>query len=104
MKVSVRKRVAETRKNRRENSPTAALLRDFSKRDRGLYEALRQWRSDEAKNLGKPPYVIFKDATLLEIVRERPTTLEALRRVSGIGEKKLVNYGDAVLEIVSNES
>lgn len=54
--------------------------------------------------MGKPPYVIFKDATLLEIVRERPTTLEALRRVSGIGEKKLVNYGDAVLEIVSNES
>ena len=67
-------------------------------------EALRQWRSDEAKSLGKPPYVIFKDATLLEIVRERPTSLEALRRISGVGEKKLVNYGDAVLDIVAAES
>lgn len=51
-----------------------------------------------------PPYVIFKDATLLEIVRERPTSPEALRRISGVGEKKLVNYGDAVLDIVAAES
>ena len=89
---------------RREHSQTEALLQEFSKRDRNLYEALRQWRSDEAKSLGKPPYVIFKDATLLEIVRERPTSPEALRRISGVGEKKLVNYGDAVLDIVAAES
>ena len=104
MKISVRKRVAETRRKRREHSQTEALLQEFSKRDRSLYEALRQWRSDEAKSLGKPPYVIFKDATLLEIVRERPTSPEALRRISGVGEKKLVNYGDAVLDIVAAES
>ena len=42
--------------------------------------------------------------TLLEIVRERPTSPEALRRISGVGEKKLVNYGDAVLDIVAAES
>ena len=45
-----------------------------------------------------------RHATLLEIVRERPTSPEALRRISGVGEKKLVNYGDAVLDIVAAES
>ena len=76
-------------------------MQELSARDREIYEELRQWRSRTAKDLGKPPYVIFKDVTLLEIARERPSNEEDLRQITGVGEKKLLNYGEAVLEIVS---
>ena len=51
--------------------------------------------------MGKPSYVIFKDVTLLQIAWERPSNEEDLRQITGVGEKKLLNYGEAVLEIVS---
>ena len=54
--------------------------------------------------MGKAPYVIFKDATLIEIVENKPTTTEQLQEISGIGEKKIQNYGDEVLEIVQNHT
>ena len=79
------------------------MLASLSKKNQRLFDALRQWRSQTAKSLGKPPYVIFKDATLLEIAVEHPTSENELRRISGVGEKKLLNYGDAVLKIVAEE-
>ena len=100
MTVNVRKRTAEKRR-RKEPGAADPTLQELSARDREIYEELRQWRSRTAKDLGKPPYVIFKDVTLLEIARERPSNEEDLRQITGVGEKKLLNYGEAVLEIVS---
>ena len=47
-----------------------------------------------------PPYVIFHDATLSAIARERPATADALAKVSGVGQSKLKRYGTEVLKIV----
>ena len=66
-----------------------------------LWERLRAWRSQTAKAHGVPAYVILHDATLLELVRERPRSLAALRHIPGIGARKLENYGAALLELLA---
>ncbi|MBV8952335.1 MAG: ATP-dependent DNA helicase UvrD2 [Actinobacteria bacterium] len=61
--------------------------------------ALRQWRVQRAKRDGVPAYVVFHDATLIEIARRRPTTLAGLRTIPGIGPTKLERYGDDVIAV-----
>ncbi|WP_395673500.1 DNA helicase RecQ [Phenylobacterium sp.] len=68
--------------------------------DQPLFEALRAWRSREAKAQHVPPYVIFHDRTLAEIAAARPGSRAALERLNGVGEAKLAHYGEAVLEVV----
>jgi ATP-dependent DNA helicase RecQ len=68
--------------------------------DRPLFEALRAWRSNEAKSQHVPPYVIFNDRTLTEIAAVKPGSRAALAQVNGVGEGKLARYGEAVMEIV----
>ena len=62
-----------------------------------VFERLRAWRTEEAKNQGVPAYIVFSDATLRQIAAERPSTLDALAGVSGVGENKLARYGEKVL-------
>ncbi|THD58266.1 DNA helicase RecQ [Phenylobacterium sp.] len=69
--------------------------------DKALFEALRAWRSREAKGQHVPPYVIFHDRTLAEIAAVKPGSRAALERVNGVGEGKLARYGAAVLEVVA---
>ena len=64
-----------------------------------LWERLRAWRSETAKAHGVPAYVIYHDATLLELARACPGSLGRLRGVPGIGAAKLDRYGQALLEI-----
>ncbi len=66
---------------------------------------LKAWRAEVAREHNLPAYVIFHDATLAEIAQRRPQTLAELQGISGIGEKKLQAYGEAVLRVValSNE-
>jgi ATP-dependent DNA helicase RecQ len=66
-----------------------------------LWQKLRAWRLDEARRQELPPYVIFHDATLIEIARRRPTSLTALADIPGIGRSKLDRYGPAVLAITA---
>ncbi|WP_228292287.1 HRDC domain-containing protein [Candidatus Thiothrix anitrata] len=65
-----------------------------------LWEALRALRLRLAQEQGVPPYVIFHDSTLLQMADERPQTLEAMRGIAGIGERKLAQYGQAFLDVV----
>jgi ATP-dependent DNA helicase RecQ len=67
-----------------------------------LWNALRAWRLDEASRQELPPYVIFHDATLIEVARRRPASFEALANIPGIGRSKLHRYGAAVLAIAAN--
>jgi len=69
--------------------------------EHALFERLRAWRAATAKEHGVPAYVILHDATLLELVRARPQTLDAMRHVSGIGARKLENFGEALLELLA---
>jgi ATP-dependent DNA helicase RecQ len=69
-----------------------------------LFEALRQWRREMAARRGVPPYTIFHDGTLRDISRVRPTTLDGLHLISGVGEARLKDYGHDVLGIVARVS
>ncbi|MEU0053054.1 DNA helicase RecQ [Streptomyces sp. NPDC006309] len=66
------------------------------------FEALRAWRAEQAREQGVPAYVIFHDATLREIVTQRPGSVRELGAVNGVGEKKLVTYGEGVLEVLAS--
>jgi len=66
-----------------------------------LFEALRSWRAETAREQGVPAYIVFGDATLRGISVTNPTSLEQLGQISGIGEKKLETYGEAVLAVVA---
>lgn len=68
--------------------------------DRELFEALRGRRHELATSRQVPPYVIFSDATLRELARVRPSTLDKMRLVYGIGEKKLADLGQEFLQII----
>ena len=66
-----------------------------------LFERLREWRAGVAREQGVPAYIVFGDATLRGIALTKPSSLEQLGTVSGVGEKKLESYGEGVLEVVS---
>jgi ATP-dependent DNA helicase RecQ len=68
--------------------------------DPELRARLRAWRSDVARERGVPAYVVLHDSTIDGIVRAWPTTLDELRNVPGIGDKKLEHYGDELLRLV----
>jgi ATP-dependent DNA helicase RecQ len=68
---------------------------------RPLFERLREWRAGVAREQGVPAYIVFGDATLRGIALTRPSSLEQLGTISGVGEKKLESYGEGVLEVVS---
>jgi len=70
--------------------------------DRGLFEHLRGVRRELAQERSVPAFVIFSDATLRELARIRPTTESQMRRVRGVGERKLADLGQRFLgEIAS---
>ncbi|MDX3307576.1 DNA helicase RecQ [Streptomyces sp. NPDC054884] len=65
------------------------------------FEALRAWRAEQAREQGVPAYVIFHDATLREIATVWPTSVRQLGGISGVGEKKLVTYGEGVVAVLA---
>src|SRR5262245_1713380 len=72
--------------------------------DERVFEALRAWRREVAARKGLPPYTIFHDGTLRDIGRVRPTTSARLHQISGVGEARLSEYGEQVLQIVARLS
>jgi ATP-dependent DNA helicase RecQ len=68
--------------------------------EREQWEALRALRRKLAEEHGVPPYVIFPDSTLLEMLRSQPTSLAEMATVSGVGARKLERYGEAFLEVL----
>jgi len=85
---------ARSRGNGHARSVAPALTGD----DAQAFEALRAWRKRVAEEHGLPPFVIFHDATLREMVAAKPRTLAELGRVKGVGETKLQKYGPQLLE------
>ncbi len=62
-----------------------------------LFEALRGWRRDRAREQSVPPYVIFHDSTLREVAARKPASLRELSAVEGIGDTKLERHGESLL-------
>jgi len=65
-----------------------------------LYDRLRAWRAKVAREHGVPAYVVFHDSTLLAIAQSRPASIDDLRAIPGLGERKLANYGARLIELI----
>ena len=83
-------------KPQRKAAPKPA--QEVAPQDQGLWEKLRDLRRSLAEAAGVPPYVIFHDATLKEMVRLRPSSAEDLLTLHGVGKTKLDRYGGAFLQ------
>ncbi len=75
-----------------------------SPEDEALWARLRECRLDLSRKLALPPYVIFHDSTLMEMVSRRPKRLEDLSGISGIGATKLARYGEIFLKVLETHS
>ncbi|MFT3954055.1 MAG: DNA helicase RecQ [Piscinibacter sp.] len=64
------------------------------------YAALKAWRAEVAREHNLPAYVVFHDATLAEMARSQPASLDALGGISGVGAKKLEAYGREILRVL----
>jgi ATP-dependent DNA helicase RecQ len=91
--------VREGRRSAR-RAKAAADAADLSVEAQALFERLRTWRLEAARRHSVPAYVIFHDATLREIARARPSSLDALRGIAGVGARKLEAYGAEIVALV----
>jgi len=80
---------------------TKAEADDWKGVDRDLFDRLRRWRRRIAEARGKPAWTILDDKALRTIAREKPSTLAALLRCKGIGEKRLADFGEAILDLIA---
>jgi ATP-dependent DNA helicase RecQ len=88
-------------KQKRQAGPKSYAELDLSSSEQKIFEKLRWWRMETARAHSVAAFIIFGDATLREIAKVKPTSLDALRVVSGVGAKKLASYGDEIVDIIS---
>lgn len=72
--------------------------------DEALFQKLRALRLDVARELGKPPYIVFSDKTLRDMVRVKPITDDQFLAVNGVGESKLKQYGERFMAAIREDS
>lgn len=93
------------RKSEAETVKQSSLNRraEINKANQPLWQALKSKRTELAQEQEVPPFVIFHDATLMELLEIKPKSLEQMRQISGIGEKKLNLYGQVFLDVLLSE-
>ena len=96
--LHLRKDAAKAAERTRRSKPQVAEA------DRQLWEALRARRKQLADEAGVPPYVIFHDATLMDMLALRPRDRDEMAAVSGVGDRKLEAYGDAFLAVLDEHT
>jgi ATP-dependent DNA helicase RecQ len=79
-------------------APAVAAELDAAAQQR--FVALKAWRADVAREHNLPAFVVFHDATLAAMARDRPATLDALAAISGVGAKKLQAHGREILRVL----
>ena len=99
-KIELRREEKTAASKTKEKNVSRGLIGNLTGPDKSLWERLRELRKQLAQDQGVPPYVIFHDATLLELVRQQPDSEEAMGHISGIGQGKLDRYGEPFLAII----
>ncbi len=97
-RIELRRPVAGGRRHGRPRAPVAAAAPDAA--EQALFERLRAWRAQVARDHGVPAYVVFHDETLRAIAQRRPSSPLELDGIGGIGAAKRARYGEALLQIV----
>jgi ATP-dependent DNA helicase RecQ len=103
LKVMMRREPERVRPARARSSSAAAAVVELPAGAEPLFERLRAWRASVAKEQKLPAYVIFHDATLRSIAALRPSTLDELGTISGVGQGKLAKFGQQVLDTIADQ-
>ena len=72
--------------------------------EESLFQKLRELRRTIAQEIGKPPYIVFSDKTLRDMVRVKPITDDQFLAVNGVGESKLKQYGERFMAAIREDS
>ncbi|AVX03826.1 DNA helicase [Maritalea myrionectae] len=91
-------------RTKRKARSSAATSVPLNTEDQTLLNTLRSVRSELAKTNKVPAYVIFHDRTLVELAQAKPTNLDAMLEINGIGKSKLDRYGQVFLDVIANEA
>ena len=103
LRGEVRVELAKPKRQTKASSASSGSVRKYhlTEDQEEIFNRLRAWRKTTAADSGVPAYVVFPDAALMHIAIAQPQSLAALRKVSGVGDKKLEAYGTEVVEIVA---
>ncbi|KQV47666.1 DNA helicase RecQ [Duganella sp. Root336D2] len=101
-KVQLRQYQKPVKQKRSSSTPKGYEETSLDGDEQRVFDRLRSWRMGAAREHGVPAYVIFNDATLREIAKVRPSSLNEMRGISGVGEKKLVSYGDEIVRLIAD--
>ena len=103
LRGEVRVELTKPKRQTKASSASSGSVRKYhlTEDQEEIFNRLRTWRKTTAANAGVPAYVVFPDAALMHIAIAQPQSLAALRKVSGVGDKKLEAYGTEVVEIVT---
>jgi superfamily II DNA helicase RecQ len=85
-------------------SDADAWKKDLNESDLPLFNRLRDWRSERCKKDGIPPYLIFTNLQLAEIVKAKPQSLAALAKIDGVGPGKIEKYSFEILAIMEQKA
>ena len=91
-------------RRRRRGSTASTEARDLTSSEQAMFDRLRALRRQLATDLGVPPYVVFSDATLEEMARERPMSRSAMLDIKGVGPKKVDSFGEQFLAELADSS
>ena len=98
--IALRRYQKPVKQKRTTSKPSGFVETDLSVSQQALFERLRWWRVETAREHNVPAYVIFHAATLREIAKAMPASIDGLRVVSGVGEKKLQSYGAQIIALI----
>ncbi len=84
--------------NKNNSTPQEAL----SEEELIIYNKLKEWRTEKARDSQLPPYVIFHNAHLVSIAKHKPNTFEDFDNIEGLGKAKVEKYGNEVLAVLEN--
>ena len=90
---------AEPENKSSSNKRDESWKNDLSEADMGVFNLLRDWRSERCKKEGVPPYILFNNKQLAEVVKMRPQSSADLLKIDGIGKAKAEKYGEDILKI-----
>lgn len=96
----VRRKVAN--KAVKQGKLSCESLAELTQDEVALYETLRKWRNKKAEMLDVPEYFVFSNKTLMSIAKVRPGTPEMLLNITGVGEKKIAEYGEEIIGLINS--
>ncbi len=99
--VQLRQYQKPVKQKRQAAKPKGYAESELSAAEQAIFDKLRWWRVETARKHNVPAYVIFHDATMREIAKAKPASLDELRHISGVGEKKLETYGAEIVSLIA---